>query len=67
MCSTGLHGPPVAPHVEQGNLPGEIVMVIQNANNVVPLLVSAGPLGPPVLHLVDEVRGPGAVVMEKSK
>ena len=31
------------------------------------MLVSAGQPGPPVLHLVDQVRGPEAVVMERSK
>ena len=31
------------------------------------ILVSPGLHGPPVLHLVDQVRGPGAEVMERSK
>jgi len=67
LVSPGLLGPPVAPHADQDSLPGEAVTMILKQNYAAPLLVSPGPLGPPVVPVVGEVRGPGAVVMERSK
>ena len=43
------------------------VMDRYRGRDAIIILVSPGLHGPPVLHLVDQVRGPGAEVMERSK
>ena len=62
LVSPGLHGPPAAPHADQGRGPGAEVMVIQNRNNAAPLLVSLGHHGPPVAPHVDQGSLPGEAV-----
>ena len=62
----GLVGLCALSAVEEDHRRDPGVMDRYRGRDAIIILVSPGPLGPPVLHLVDKVRGPG-VVMERSK
>ena len=63
----GLYGPHALSAAEEGHRRDPEVMDRYRVRAAISILVLAGLHGPPVLHLVDQVRGPGAVVMERSK
>ena len=67
VLAPGLVGQCALSAVEEDHRREPGVMDRYRGRAAISMLVSAGQPGPPVLHLVDQVRGPEAVVIERCK